>query len=51
MCQGLSDFQIFLHHLVSAKLATSSIRVNGLKTASNEAYIELAVVVKEEKRI
>ena len=28
MCQGFSHFSGFLHHLILAKLATSSIRVN-----------------------
>ena len=28
MCQGFSHVSAFLHHFVSAKLATSSIRVN-----------------------
>ena len=27
MCQGFSNFSVFLHHFVLAKLATSSIRV------------------------
>ena len=27
MCQGFSHFSFFLHHFVTAKLATSSIRV------------------------
>ena len=32
ICQGFSHFSGFLHHLVSAKLATSSIRVNDSNT-------------------
>ena len=31
MCQGLSHFSAFLHHLLLAKFAISSIRVIGLK--------------------
>ena len=28
MCQGFSHLQVFLHHFVMVKLATTSIRVN-----------------------
>ena len=28
MCQGFSHFSCFMHHIVLAKLATTSIRVN-----------------------
>ena len=31
ICQGFNHFQFFLHHCVLAKLATSSIRVKGIK--------------------
>ena len=38
MCQGFSDFSGLLHHFVSAKLATNSIRV---KYASRNCHLEI----------
>ena len=41
MCQGFSHFSGFLHHLVLATLATSSIRVKNIpKMLSKESYYQ-----------
>ena len=43
MCQGLSHFSAFLHHLLLAKFAISSIRVIGLKVPVMFSSFPIAV--------
>ena len=49
MCQGFSNFSGFLHHFISAKLATSSIRakVGCIKNLTSIYTYIVAVLGKE----